>query len=355
MFSLIVIHADFESHWPFVAGQFFSRWQAQGETALIRLPRGDQRPLGEIHLGELDVESAQVTRLACLGVPVTVACLKEFTSLKEATFPAVYGPTQLSPECAAYLQQAGVKVYDHHSEGFWGHSVAEFALALTLSALRRLPQAYHEMLISHVPWERYAAHNNQGPGTWGEQFADDLRFASGTAAGKRVRIVGVGNIGSRYASFMHMLGADVAAWDPYATEPCFHRSRARRQWHLDELVQDAEVFAPMVPLTRDTRGLVTAAHINALPKGCLVVLVTRAHVCDMAALRQRVLADELGLAADVFDVEPLPLDDPLLGRANVVHTPHLAGRTLHANQQWAESLLAQFRPVISLEIRRLGD
>jgi D-3-phosphoglycerate dehydrogenase / 2-oxoglutarate reductase len=63
----------------------------------------------------------------------------------------------------------------------------------------------------------------------------------------------------------------------------------------------------------------------------------------MAALRARVLADELALAADVFDVEPLPLDDPLLGRENVVHTPHNAGRTIQANQRWAEKLLEQFR------------
>lgn len=55
------------------------------------------------------------------------------------------------------------------------------------------------------------------------------------------------------------------------------------------------------------------------------------------------LADELALAADVYDEEPLPLDDPLLDRANVVHTPHLAGRTPDANAAWARVLLARFR------------
>ena len=100
----------------------------------------------------------------------------------------------------------------------------------------------------------------------------------------------------------------------------------------------------MLPLTEQTRGLVTAEHIAALPRGTLVVLVTRAGICDMAALRRRVLADELSLAADVFDVEPLPLNDPLIGRHNVVHTPHNAGRTQHANEQWAEMLLVKFLP-----------
>jgi len=173
---------------------------------------------------------------------------------------------------------------------------------------------------------------------------DDLRFTNGTVAGKRVRIVGAGNIGSRYAGFMHMLGADVAVWDPFATDPSFHRSGARREWHLDELPKNADIFAPMVPLNKSTKGLVTAEHIDMLPRGCLVVLVTHAGICDMAAVRRRVLADEIALAADVLDLEPLPLDDPLLGRHNVCHTPHNAGRTIDANRAFVHELVAQFAP-----------
>ena len=72
--------------------------------------------------------------------------------------------------------------------------------------------------------------------------------------------------------------------------------------------------------------------------------VTRARICDTEAIRRRVMADELSLAADVWDVEPLPIDDPLLGRHNVVHTPHNAGRTIDANEQWTEKLVVQFKP-----------
>ncbi len=98
----------------------------------------------------------------------------------------------------------------------------------------------------------------------------------------------------------------------------------------------------MMPLVDATRGIVSAAHVDALPKGCLVVVVTRMGIIDAPALRRRVLANELALAADVFDIEPLPFDDPLLGRDNVVHTPHLAGRTVDANIAWAQAVLEQF-------------
>jgi phosphoglycerate dehydrogenase-like enzyme len=214
-----------------------------------------------------------------------------------------------------------------------------------LCGLRRIPQLHRAIIESQTPWGYRPPEGKGKPGARGQQFGDNANFSSGTLSGKRVRIVGAGNIASRYASFASMLGADVAAWDPFASEPCFHRAGARQEYHLEKLVEDAEVFAPMVPLRDSTRGLVKAEHIDALPKGCLVMLVTRARICDMEALRRRVLADELSLAADVWDQEPLPLDDPLLGRHNVVHTPHNAGRTIDANKTWSEKLAVQFKPL----------
>ena len=337
MVSLIVVHARFDQIWPFAADHFNHLWSEQTETEFIRLALDDDRTLAEVVS-----EPERVRRLACLGVPFSIDDLKQFTTLQEATFQS-FG--QWDSACLDHLKSAGVRLIEQMGEGFWGQSVAEFALALTLSALRHIPQNYHQMLTDLAPWEQYHPSKHQGPGTKGIQFSDDTRFTHGTIAGKRVRIVGSGNIGSRYASFCRMLGADVAIWDPFASEPTFHRSGARREWHLDALVRDAEIFAPMLPLTDSTRGLITADHIDALPQGCLVVLVTRAKICDVEAIRRRVLNDEIALSADVFDIEPLPLDDPLLGRDNVVHTPHLAGRTQHANEQWTEALVAQFLPM----------
>lgn len=333
MSSYIVIHNRFEHSWPFAVDHFHKLWQQQGDVSFVHLQLDDQRQLGEILS-----HPEQVERLVCLGVPVTLDCLKALKNLKEAVFQP-----GLSDELRAYADEAGVKLYHHTSVGFWGESVSECGLALTLCGLRRIPQLHHEIITDQEPWNyRYQT----GPDGYVKagQFCDDTRFTNGTVQGKRVRIVGVGNIGSRYASFMNMLGADVAAYDPFASDPCFHRAGARKVWHLKELVRDAEIFAPMVPLTDDTRGLIKAEHIRALPKGCLIVLVTRANICDMDAVRERVLSDEVALAADVHDIEPLPLDDPLVGRHNVVHTPHIAGRTMDANKQWAEMLAAQFLP-----------
>src|SRR5215208_5347300 len=311
--STIVVHPDFDRTWPWAADHFRALWRAQGQTEFVRL--------------------------VALNVPVTVECVAKMPALQEAVFSPT-PPTEVGEALAA----PGVRTYVQPSEGFWGQSVAEFALALTLCGLRRIPQLHRAIVIDLQPWDYTPPGDVGRPGARGQQFGDDPNFVNGTVEGKRIRVVGAGNIASRYASFVHELGAEVAAWDPYASEPCFHRSGARRELRLDSLVHDAEIFAPMVPLTDETRGLVKREHLLALSRGCLVILVTRAAVCDMPTLRERVLADELALAADVWDVEPLPLDDPLLGRHNVVHTPHNAGRTREANHAWAERLAAQFDP-----------
>lgn len=333
MKSLIIVHPNFEASWPCSADHFHKLWKEQGEVEFIRLEHTDKRPLGEI-VSNPD----EFVRMVCWGVTATLDCLKKFTNLEEATFDP--SPSQ---EGWDYLKNAGVTAYHQPTEGFWGQTVSEFGLALTLCGLRRIPQLHHEILTSLKPWDYSPTEGIGRPGARGHQFCDDPRFTNGTIKGKRVRVVGAGNIGSRYASFCSMLGADVAIWDPFASEPSFHRAGARKEWHLDDLVKDAEIFTPMVPLTDKTKGIVTADHIYALPKGCLVVLATRANICDMKAVRERVLADEIALAADVWDVEPLPLNDPLLGRHNVVHTPHEAGRTADANRRFAEKLAEQFK------------
>ncbi len=334
MRSVIIVHPSFEASWPWVADVLFSLWQAQGSVEFIRTLPGDNRPLSACV-----TDAGTITRLIALGTPTTPACVKTLTALQEIAVYEGHGPHDIGKAFA----ERGVQVHAHTNEGYWGQSVAEYALGLTLCGLRRIPQNHHTILSDLSPWN-YAPTDGVGrPGQRGYQYGDDARFVNGTLAGKRLRIVGAGNVASRYAAFAHAIGADIAAWDPYASEPCFHRTGARQVFKLEYLMSDAEIFAPIVPLTAETEGLITAKLIDALPRGCLIVLVTRANVCDMKAIRRRVLADELSLAADVFDLEPLPLKDPLLGRSNVIHTPHNAGRTRDANVAYAQRLADQFK------------
>ena len=283
-------------------------------------------------------------RLALLGFPGDPEDLEPFSGLEECYFDRTFRPSESGLEAAA---ERGVRFVPHRVDIYWGQSVAECGLGLTICALRRIPQRYTAMMQDHETW-RYIPEVGR-PGQPGGQMCDDTRFSNGTIAGKRVRVAGLGNIGGRYASWCAAMGAEVAAWDPFAAQAAFTLARVERRYELHDLVRDAQIFVPMLPPTEETFHIITAELIDALPRGCLVVQVTRAFICDQDALYRRVLNDELALAADVFATgparrggEPVPLDSPLLGRHNVVHTPHIAGRTVDANHAWVEDLIARF-------------
>lgn len=332
MRTAICVHERFDAHWPFAADYWRQRWQDEG-CELYRTDEADARA------PQLVPEPSSVQRLVLLGLPAALEDLSPFTAVEECFHNA---QSSLSTAGIEEAKARGVHIVAERAELYWGQSVAEFGLCLTLCALRRIPQTYTAMQQSHEPWN-YMPEVGK-PGGRGAQFGDDTRFANGTLGGKRVRVVGAGNIGARYASWCAAMGADVAIWDPFAPDATFAASGATRCFHLSELVKDAEIFVPMLPLKEDTRGLMDKKVIDALPHGCLVVQVTRARICDTEALYRRVLNDELALAADVFDIEPVALDSPLLGRHNVVHTPHNAGRTLDANRAWVDDKIARFRP-----------
>lgn len=335
MRSVICVHESYDSHWPFTADHWHSRWQAAGGSELYRSKDPDA------NAPQMVPSPETVQRLVLLGLPGGKEDLAPFTALEECYFDPSWGPKRPTDGIEA-AEARGVTILYQREDVQWGQSVAEFALALTLCALRRIPQTYADMMQRHDSW-KYTPEVGE-PGKRGTQFGDDVNFVNGTLEGKRVRIYGAGNIGARYAAWCAAIGADVAMWDPFAKDATFAVAGVERCFHLPELLKDADIFAPIVPLRKETRGIINAELVESLPHGSLVVLCSRAGVCDTKALYRRVLNDELSLACDVFDVEPLPLDSPLLGRDNVVHTPHNAGRTKESNMTRADDAIARFRP-----------
>lgn len=337
MSNVIVVQDKFDGSWPFTANYWYEKWSLFGKVELIRQVDED-KPLSELLNG-----FTEISRLVVLGVPLSPNCVNLKIKIKEVYIETSSDKTIVENFKKSWKERGTIFV-ERKSEGMWGQSVSEFGLALTLAGLRRIPQEHMGVLTKSDVWKHGPEVGKGRPSQKGHQYSDTSEFVSGTIEGKRIRIIGAGNIASRYASFVKFLGADVATWDPFASEPCFHRSGSRQIHHIKELIKDAEVLVPMLPLTDSTRGLVTKELIDLIPTKTLVVMVTRMEICDFKRLYERIKNNELALAADVFDIEPLPIDHVLVGRENVVHTPHIAGRTKQANEAFALALMNQFTP-----------
>jgi D-3-phosphoglycerate dehydrogenase len=164
---------------------------------------------------------------------------------------------------------------------------------------------------------------------------------NGSLASKTVGVVGMGQIGSRLATWCATIGAQVLAYDPFAPGSRFTDTGATSS-DLDALIDDVDILVVAVPPTPSADRMINAERIVRLRQGAIVATMTRTAALDVDALRERVLANEIFWTTDVYDTEPLPPNDPILGRDNVVHLPHIAGRTRDANIRLADILADDF-------------
>ena len=321
---------NFPHIWPFVEERLVRRLAETGPVDLVTVQR--DQPL------EMAIDVAPYTGIAWFGGRFSSAALAIASSLRVIGCNTDNSGQGLP---LADLEARGVSVID--TTRAWGQSVAELALALALAALRRLP-AWHQELAAGAPSFTYEA----------QQFCDAHDFAGGELGTKRIGIIGLGQIGGRVARWCVALATDAATgpdlrgqvlgYDPYLPG-AVAQGWGVRLVDMDELVDQSEVVFVLVPPTPSARHLLSRERIARLAQGALVVVATRAHAVDMEALRERLLANELAAAFDVYDIEPLPLDDPLRGRPNIIHTPHIAGRTRDANWRTADLLADDFARV----------
>lgn len=178
--------------------------------------------------------------------------------------------------------------------------------------------ALYWALRHHRDIEKYAV--QQAARTW---HALDLA----DTADRRVGIMGLGTIGQDTAKKFAALGFPTAGWSRTAkTLPGVETFNGKDGF--DRFLARTDILVNVLPLTRETRGILDAAAFARLPKGAYVINMARGgHVVDEALLAALDSGHLSGAALDVFNTEPLPADHPYWGHSKVHVTPHIAGAT----------------------------
>lgn len=187
--------------------------------------------------------------------------------------------------------------------------LAEHAMFLLLAVIKQANLALPELLKQHF-FDGDAGELRDktmvivGVGASGRELA---RMARGFG----MRVVGVDIMDSQSVD-LHAMGID--AYLPIG--------------RLDEALAQADVVSLHLPLTSQTRHTLNSATLGQLKPGAIVINVARGPLIDEAALIEALRSGHVaGAGLDVFEVEPLPLDSPLLEMPNVVVTPHWAAAT----------------------------
>jgi phosphoglycerate dehydrogenase-like enzyme len=175
-------------------------------------------------------------------------------------------------------------------------STAELAVALILASLRGIDDFARAMPA----------------GAW----VHDRRE---TLVDKRVLVVGAGGVGRAIADRLRPFEVELTLVARSAREGVLPLSE------LGNLLPRSNVVVLAVPLSPQTRHLVDATFLGAMPDGGLLVNVARGAVVDQESLLREVSTGRLRAALDVTDPEPLPADHPLWTAPGVLISPHVGG------------------------------
>jgi D-3-phosphoglycerate dehydrogenase len=207
--------------------------------------------------------------------------------------------------------------------------VSDHAMALLLALIRKIPLS--NKLVQGGRWEMPAV--------------VPIRRIEGTVLG----LVGFGNIPRLVAQKAKAFGIKVIAFDPFAKAEIF-KAAGVEQVSLDALLDKADYVSVHAPLTPDTRGMMNSAAFAKMKKGAYLVNTARGPLIDEPALIAALDSGHLGGAGlDVVAAEPLAKDSPLLGRDNVIISPHTAFYSIEALDELQSKCATDLARVLSGE------
>ena len=229
-------------------------------------------------------------------------------------------------------------------------SVAEFTVALMLSMLRRIPEAYMRLrqgeFTSRRSYEEcLKSAENQTDVIWCEPemaVSPYREFQGQGLERKTAGIVGFGGIGARVAALCRSLGMKIVIYDPYLTE---NQPDYATVMPLNQLAGAADIVSVHAKESAETVGMINSEFFKCLKRGSYIVNTGRGRLIERSALIHALQSGILaGAALDVFDYEPLSAADPILTMDGVICTPHIAGASKdvlyhHSVKSW-ESLSA---------------
>lgn len=276
----------------------------------------------ETKLNEDTAELAKGCDVVCVFVNDTVN-----STVVEKLYE--FGVKMIALRCAGYnnvdVQAAFGKIHVVHVPAYSPYAVAEHAMALLLTSVRRIHKAYN----------RTREFNFALSGLTGFDFH-----------GKTVGVIGTGKIGRIFIDICRGFGMHVVAYDRFPP-----KDSDIEYVSLDELFARSDIISLHCPLTDETRHMIGVDAINKMKKGVVIVNTSRGGLIDAEALLDGIKARKIGAAcldvyeeeADIFfeDRSGHILNDDLLSRLismpNVIVTSHQAFLTEDALRNIAET------------------
>ena len=193
----------------------------------------------------------------------------------------------------------------------------------------------------------YADENKQGRWTKNADFCYwDTQLVE--LQGKKMGIVGFGNIGQATARIAQAFGMEVCV---YSSKPQFVLPSGIKKMDLDELFAECDVISLHCPLTPDTKEMVNAERLNKMKSNAILINTGRGPLINEQDLANALNEGRIAAAGlDVLSVEPSVEGNPLLTARNCFITPHIAWATLEARTRLMEIAVQNLKSYLNGQI-----
>ncbi len=204
-------------------------------------------------------------------------------------------------------------------------STAEHTMSLIMALSRNIPQACFS-LKHEKKWDRKS-------------------FTGVELYTKVLGIVGLGRVGREVAKRCLSFGMKILAYDPFLPAQKAKEMDVELV-ALDKLFAESDYITLHVPLTDETRHIISEKEIAKMKKGVRIINCARGGIVDEKALAEAIKSGKVaGAALDVFEEEP-PVSSPLMELGNVITTPHLGASTEEAQTNVAIDIARQVSDVL---------
>ncbi len=188
-------------------------------------------------------------------------------------------------------------------------SVAELAIALMLSLSRKIPETTARVKS----------------GSWDRSIGMEM-------TGKKLGLVGCGQIGKEVAKRAKGLMMEIAVFDPFLDDECFmERYSVCRYTNLKALFSDCDILSLHIPAIPETKSIVNRESLSWMKPTAFLINTSRGELVDEAALYEALSFGKIaGAAQDVFSAEPPAAGEKLLKLDNFILTSHIGAYTREA-------------------------
>lgn len=251
--------------------------------------------------GEVTEDASRLSEADVVLVRSKTKCTKEYIDEAKNLKLIIRGGVGMDNIDKAYCEEKGIVAVNTPKSS--SIAVAELAFALMISVPNRI--VYYDTTMKKGEWNKKTKRSE--------------------LYGKTLALLGMGNIARKVAERARAFGMNVVSYDKYVDRS----DLARMVDSAEEAVRDADYISMHLPLTAETEGIMNASLISVMTKSPVIINTGRGK-----CVNERDMADALKsgkvshFCTDVYSVEPMQGDSPLLECDNITLTPHVGANSV---------------------------